>query len=104
MSCRRAISCRLLAIGLTLMVAGCGYGELSPTAYQYAKALYGLSNRQAGERVEAVRVQIESARTAKEITPREAGWLIDIVDDCEKGRWKTANKSARRMMEDQVRR
>ena len=45
MSCeKKAVGWGLWACGvLSLLVCGCGYGEVSPTAYEYAKALYGVA-------------------------------------------------------------
>lgn len=96
---------RLLPIGLAALmtIAGCGYGPVSPTAYQYSKALYSLSNRQAADRIDGVQTQIEQAREAGELPPHEAGWLTDICDHCRAARWDEAQAAARRMMEDQVR-
>lgn len=93
-----------LFLGLTLLLfCGCsGYGEVSPTAYEYAKALYAISNRQANQKLDPVAKQIEQAESAGEITGREATWLHDIVEDCRQNEWQAASKAARRMMEDQV--
>ena len=104
MSCeKKALGCGLWACGvLSLLVCGCGYGEVSPAAYAYAKALYGVANRQAADRLDAVDEQIAAAEEAGELSPREAGWLGDIVDEARDGDWKDAAAAARRMMEDQV--
>ncbi|MEQ8847967.1 hypothetical protein [Botrimarina sp.] len=93
-----------LALALLCVAAltGCGYGPVSPTGYEYAKAVYSLSNRQSADRVEEVRGRIEAAREAGELPPHEAEWLEDICDDCGAGRWDKAQAAARRMMEDQV--
>jgi len=75
---------------------------VSPDTYQYAKALYSVTNRQQVERLEPVSAQIEQARQAGELPQREAGWLQAIVDDARTGDWQTANSAARQMMQDQV--
>ncbi len=83
--------------------AGCGgYGAVSPTTYEYAKALYSVTNRQASDRLDEVSSQIESARTTGEISDEEAGWLNDIVEQGRAGDWQSANQAARQIMEDQV--
>ncbi|TWU00286.1 hypothetical protein Pla108_12350 [Botrimarina colliarenosi] len=93
----------VLAIVVALLVvAGCGYGEVSPKAYQFAKTLYGLCNRQTSEAIDPVAVQIGAAREAEEITQREADWLDAILNDARAGDWSAAQAAARRMMEDQV--
>ncbi|QDT69796.1 hypothetical protein MalM25_27370 [Planctomycetes bacterium MalM25] len=95
----------LLAFGLAALmtVAGCGYGPVSPTAYEYSKALYSLSNRQAADRIDSVQAQIDQSQEAGELPPHEADWLRDICDDCRAARWEQAQAAARRMMQDQVR-
>lgn len=93
-----------LALALTLAVGCGGYGEVSPVAYDYAMALYSLSNQKAADRVPAVAEQVEASHQAGDISDREARWLQGILSDAESGDWKSAAKQARRMMEDQVKR
>ncbi len=107
MNSEQALYGRYATLGVLLSFvafSGCGYGEISPTGYEYAKALYSLSNRQAAERVDAVEKQIEAAAKADELPAHESGWLLEVCEDCRAGRWKEAQAAARRMMEDQVRR
>ncbi len=93
-----------LLVSVSILLAGCGgYGEVSPMTYEYAKALYGISNRHAEGKLPSVGQQITKAQMRGEISDREAGWLIAIVDDAAGGRWKEAQREARRIMEDQVR-
>ncbi len=93
-----------LLLAVSILLAGCGgYGEVSPMTYEYAKALYGISNRHAEGKLPSVGQQITKAQMRGEISDREAGWLIAIVDDAAGGRWKAAQREARRIMEDQVR-
>jgi hypothetical protein len=90
-------------LAITLAISGCGgYGTISPTAYEYAKALYSITNRQAVEPLEPVRGQIEDASRSGELSRQEARWLLDIVDTAASGEWKSANRRCRAMMEDQV--
>ena len=91
-------------IGLTLLlVTGCGgYGEISPTAYEYAKALYSITNRKASESLDSVRDQIIASLEAGDLSQKEADWLTNIIEDSRAGEWQSANSSARRMMEDQI--
>ena len=93
----------LLLSAPLLAATGCGgYGEVSPTTYQYAKALYSVTNRQQTAQLDTVSAQIEQARESGELPDREAGWLQAIVDDARAGDWKTANSAAREMMQEQV--
>jgi hypothetical protein len=100
---KRAIPFQLSAISFVfLAIVGCGYGEVSPTAYGYAKALYTLSNTQAANRTDEVANKIAAAAEAGEVTQREAGWLNDICEQCRRGDWAGAQEAAKRMMRDQV--
>ncbi len=91
-------------VTLSVLVAGCGgYGSISPTAYEYAKALFSITNRRADGKLDEVAAQIEATRVAGKLSDQEARWLSDIVDDSRNGRWEAANKAARQMMEDQIR-
>lgn len=102
---RRPVGRRAWWLGLVVLLAGCGgYPEVSPKTYEFAKALYGICNRQQLEKLDPVTEQIEAARDADEITAREAGWLLEIVETAGAGDWTAATAEARRLMEDQVRR
>jgi hypothetical protein len=86
-----------------LLAAGCGgYGEVSPAAYDFATALYSISNGRAADRLDEVNTLIEAARTRGELTANEASWLIAIVSDARSGDWAAAAKQSRRMIADQV--
>jgi len=95
---------RWTVVGLLLIcAAGCqSYGEVSPTAYEYAKALYSISNRQAEHKLDEVTEQINVSQQNGELPESEAEWLRDIVDNARQGEWKLANQASRQMMEDQV--
>lgn len=92
-----------IAVIILSMSIGCGYGPVSSTGYEYAKALYSLSNRQSADRVDAVQAQISAARESGELSAREAKWLGNICEQCRNGNWKSAQSDARRIMADQVR-
>lgn len=84
--------------------AGCGgYGEVSPAAYEHAKALYSITNRKATDQLPRTREAIEAAQKAGDLPSHEAKWLTAIVDQAASGDWKQANQNCRTMMEDQVR-
>lgn len=89
---------------LLVLITGCGgYGEVSPTAYEYAKALYSIANRQAGDRLESVSEQIQSARKSGDLSEQEESWLSDIIRDARNGRWESARRASWRIMQDQIR-
>ena len=93
-------ACGCLLVG----IVGCGgYDEVSPTAYEYAKALYSVTNRKAQDRLPSVTDGIQTSLEDGKLTDRENAWLIDIVRKAEDGHWEAANRAARQMMEDQVR-
>lgn len=87
---------------LLLTLNGCGYGQVSSTGYQYAQALYSLSNRQSVDRIDAVQAQINAGVESGELPAKEAAWLLDICEQCREGDWESAQANARRMMDDQV--
>ena len=92
-----------MAAVVTLTTTGCGgYGDLSPTAYKYATALYSIANRRASTALSSVEHQIESSGRNEEISKQEAQWLREIVLLAQDGDWDAAAREARQMMEDQV--
>ena len=93
---------RIFLLAGLICIAGCGYGKVSPTTYELAKALYNISNRKVSEKLVVAKQQIESAKEKNEITDQEAKWLKAILHRAEQGQWDKAMKSARRIMEDQV--
>lgn len=93
----------LITLAMLTLTQGCGYGEVSPTAYQYAKALYSISNRQAEHQLDAVTQQIQESQQQGELQGSEAAWLQSIIEQAREGQWKEANQAARQIMEDQIR-
>ena len=94
----------LLVLSALCVHTGCGYGKVSPQAYECAKALYAITNRQAADRLPEVETQISESLSKGELAAQEADWLLDIIKDAENERWEAAAKAARRLMEDQVER
>ena len=92
----------LTVLLLSIFCSGCGYGDVSPKTYELATSLYNVSNRKLTGKLEAVTEQIESAQEQEEITAKEAGWLVAIVEQAQAENWDKAMKNARRIMEDQV--
>ena len=95
----------LVAIVILAGCFGCGsYGEVSTEAYNYAKALYSVSNRRAVEQLPELAKQISESQVDGKLSSREAAWLEDILEDAEAGKWEAANDACRRLMEDQIER
>jgi hypothetical protein len=85
-----------------LSAAGCGYGEVTPRCYDYAKALYSICNRRDADRLEEFDALIEADLLAGELAEREAGWLRQIADQARSGEWASAQSAARKLLDDQV--
>jgi len=86
-----------------IIVIGCGgYGDVSPTTYEYAKALFSICSRRSPVTLDHITEQIDESLDQQEITEREAGWLRQIIDEARAGDWEKALSRSRRMMEDQV--
>jgi hypothetical protein len=94
---------KVLACSLLCLSVGCSdYQGISPTAYQYAKALYNVTNRRRSEKLDQVSDLIAVSKQEGQITEQEVEWLERIIEDARDGDWQTAQKMARRMMSDQV--
>ena len=87
---------------LLTILPGCGYPEVSPTTYEIAGALYSVSNLKREDGLANVETLISESLQAQEISSREAGYLIEIVQQCRAGDWETAQAECRRMMDDQI--
>ena len=85
-----------------LALSGCGYGEVSPVTYEYAKSLYNVTNRRLDDHLNKIHTQILESKERGEISAKEAEWLLDIHAEAKKGNWETAMKSSRKLLEDQV--
>lgn len=98
--------CVALLVGGIAWWLNSGYGEVSGDAYEVAKALYGTCLAEDEDRLERVTVLLEEQNDEDTerlaITPKERRWLESMIDTARKGDWKSAARSARRMMEDQV--
>ena len=92
----------LLRSVFVMSLAGCGYSEVSPLTYDYAKALYSATNRQDAEQLAFIRVKVDASLEDDQLTDKEARWLVDIIDTATSGDWDEACDLARRMMLDQV--
>lgn len=86
----------------TVLLAGCGYPEVSPQTYAIAKALYSVCNQKSQERLETVQELIQKSLEQEEISVREADWLGEIIKQARQGEWEAALLETRQIMEDQT--
>lgn len=93
---------RLMMLLIAALSIGCGYSEVSPATYQYAKALYSVANRQASGPLDDIGAKIAAAQDAGEINARERKYLDEILDDARAERWEAATQAARSLMEAQI--
>ena len=91
-----------LLLGGVFFWSNSGYGEVSPDAYEVAKALYGTCLSKNESRLDSVTVMLDGDDRPLEITQTERDWLESMVRSAKDGNWNSAAKSARRMMEDQI--
>ncbi len=91
-----------LSLAIMLITTGCGYSDVSPRATEYAKAIYRITNLQKAEKIQSTRDQIKSDVDAGKLSSREAELLYNILDKAEAGKWESAMKNARSLMEAQV--
>ncbi len=97
---------------LLIIVAGAGayfffdwgYGEVSPTGYKFATALFSICNQQDDARLAILVEKLEQAKADEQLQPDETTWLENIVHQAQNGHWDAASKNARRLMVDQQKR
>jgi len=78
-----------------------GYGEVSPLAYQYSKALYRACQTKDETHLRRIEEMI-SGSAPQDMPENERRWLMAIIEKARNGKWQAASRKARRMMEDQV--
>ena len=78
-----------------------GYGKVSPMAYEYSKALYSACLNKNEEHLSKVEnlLRIDSTET---LPANERDWIDAIIGEARNGKWQSAAKKARRIMEDQI--
>lgn len=95
---------RVIITGLLVsLVAGCGYGEVSPQGYDYATALYSICNRKDAARLDEWVSLLDADVEQGKLAEQEARWFRDIAAQARAGDWQSANAAARQLLEDQVR-
>ena len=93
----------VMAALVCCIAVGCQqYGEVSPKAYEVAKALYSICNRKDVPRLKEVEALIVTASDSSELSASEQEWLLAIVEKARAGKWTYAMQDARVMMSEQV--
>lgn len=97
-------SWNLCCLVLLVSMIGCQqrYGEVSPTAYEYAKALYSIANRRDAGRLDLVESQLAVSIRENLLSAQEQAWLQQIVSASRQGNWTAATRDCRTMMEEQA--
>ncbi len=90
------------AIPSILLLIGCGYGDVSPLASNYAKSIYSTSNVQKTENLSKIRDKIVQSVDSGKLPADEADLLYDMLDKAEAGNWDSAMKDSRALMEAQI--
>ncbi|MDA0835894.1 MAG: hypothetical protein O2955_17975 [Planctomycetota bacterium] len=100
------ISIRTTAIALLtgmLFLTSCQkYGEVSPRAYDIAKALYSICNRKDAARLSTVEKLVTDSVAEGALTDSESGYLMAIVEKARSDNWESAMSDARLMMSEQI--
>jgi len=93
----------LCAVWAGGVCVGCGYGDIGPEAYSYARAIDAVASRRAADRIDAIESQIDAGTRSGSLAAREAGWLRELLDECRAERWTEARRGARGLLESQAR-
>lgn len=93
----------LIAVIIAVIVlANRGYGKVGTKTYEYAMALYSITNRRDRTRLDKLAEMIDESKSEGDVTDKEARWLRQIVEKAREDEWETAASQARRMMDDQI--
>jgi len=89
-------------LALLLLLGGCSSpGELSPVAYDSAKALFSICNRKDSEALAKLKAQIDESLATEVISAAEAKQLRQVVVAAEGGNWERGQDRARSLLERQ---
>lgn len=92
----------LLGSVLAVGFSGCHrYPEISPQAFELAKAVDNLCNLKNADQVPTARQKVDAELQAGHITEREHGWLMSLLDDAAAERWEQASTEARKLLASQ---
>jgi len=77
--------------------------ELSHDSYDLAIALYRVCNQQDDEGLRQIQGNLDDLRSTVASSDASIAHLQRIVDDAQRGEWKTAMRDTRDVLEDQAR-
>lgn len=91
----------LLIVGIAS--SGCGsYGRVSPATYDFAAAMYTISNTKSADKLPTFEQKLAEAKQGGSVTPKEAEWLEEMLESARAGEWQTAAVASRTMMVEQT--
>lgn len=92
----------LTVSGVSIWLAGRGYGEVSENAYQFATATYGACLAKSPDRLSQLESMLDQPEFISGLTDQEIRWLKKMVSTARADNWQRAAELARQMMEDQA--
>ena len=82
----------IVALLTTSGIAGCGYPEIGPAAYETAKALHPVMNDRDPAALARVRAHLATAHREQSLSESELELLVDLVELAEAGDWLEAER------------
>lgn len=83
--------------------SGCSsYGRVSPASYDFAAAMYSISNTKSADRLPTFEQKLAEAKQGGSVTAQEAQWLEEILESARAGEWQSAAVASRTMMVEQA--
>lgn len=92
----------VLVLALSLAVTGCGYAEVSKTAYELTIALDQAIDRKNQDQLNLAKDIIAKHHSEKNLSDQERDYLLAIIDQAEAGDWDDARTECRRLLQDQT--
>jgi hypothetical protein len=91
----------LLITGITS--SGCNsYGTVSPASYDFAMAMYSISNTKSADKLPTFEQKLAEAKQGGTLSAQEAEWLEEILESARAGEWQSAAVASRTMMAEQA--
>lgn len=98
----KAIRWWLVWNAIAVVISGCHrYPEISPQAFELAKAVDNLCNLKNASQVPLARQKVDAELQAGNITEREHGWLMSLLETADAGAWEQASTEARKLLASQ---
>jgi hypothetical protein len=87
----------------TIACSGCSsYGRVSPASYDFAMAMYSISNTKSADKLPTFEQKLAEAKQGGTLTAQEAQWLEEILESARAGEWQSAALASRAMMAEQA--